>query len=58
MTVRYPDTRIEEVSNTLAGVSFPDPYRWLERSTNQRAFSMIRIPAERAMTKPRQTGSR
>jgi prolyl oligopeptidase len=30
MTVRYPNTRTEDVQDTLAGVSFPDPYRWLE----------------------------
>lgn len=29
----YPDTRIEDVTETLAGLSFPDPYRWLERES-------------------------
>lgn len=28
--VRYPAARIEDVADTLTGVSFPDPYRWLE----------------------------
>ncbi|MGC2030842.1 MAG: hypothetical protein WA642_12535, partial [Steroidobacteraceae bacterium] len=28
--LRYPDTRVETACDTLAGVSFPDPYRWLE----------------------------
>ena len=27
----YPASRIEDVTDTLAGVSFPDPYRWLEQ---------------------------
>jgi prolyl oligopeptidase len=26
----YPGTRIDKAHDTLAGVSFPDPYRWLE----------------------------
>jgi prolyl oligopeptidase len=26
----YPDTRREETVDTLAGLTFPDPYRWLE----------------------------
>lgn len=29
-SVVYPDTHIDEATETLAGVSFPDPYRWLE----------------------------
>jgi prolyl oligopeptidase len=35
MTLFYPDTRIEDVTDTLAGVSFPDPYRWLERDDDE-----------------------
>src|SRR5688572_17576390 len=31
MTVTYPDTRIDGgIQDTLCGISFPDPYRWLE----------------------------
>lgn len=30
MTMRYPETRIEDSIDTLASVSLPDPYRWLE----------------------------
>ena len=30
MTEPYPETRSEDVQETLTGVSFPDPYRWLE----------------------------
>jgi prolyl oligopeptidase len=35
MSVIYPDTRIEEATDTLAGVSFSDPYRWLEEDTDE-----------------------
>jgi prolyl oligopeptidase len=35
MTVSYPDTRTEDVQDTLAGVSFPDPYRWLEQENEE-----------------------
>lgn len=31
----YPEARIEEVQDTLAGVSFRDPYRWLEGDTEE-----------------------
>jgi prolyl oligopeptidase len=31
----YPRTRVDEVSDTLAGVSFPDPYRWLESESTE-----------------------
>ena len=27
----YPDARREDVNDTLSGISFPDPYRWLEK---------------------------
>lgn len=27
---RYPDTRVEDVSETLAGIAFANPYGWLE----------------------------
>jgi prolyl oligopeptidase len=30
MSMTYPDTRIDDAEDTLCGVSFPDPYRWLE----------------------------
>ena len=35
MLMRYPDTPVEGARDTLAGVSFPDPYRWLEQSTDE-----------------------
>lgn len=31
----YPDARIEDVQDTLASVSFPDPYRWLENDSDE-----------------------
>lgn len=31
----YPATRIEQVTETLSGVSFPDPYRWLESESEE-----------------------
>jgi prolyl oligopeptidase len=33
--IRYPDTRMEAQWDTLAGVSFPDPYRWLEQDSEE-----------------------
>ena len=33
--LRYPAARIEAAEDTLAGVSFPDPYRWLERDADE-----------------------
>jgi prolyl oligopeptidase len=33
MHVPYPDSRTEDVTDTLAGVTFPDRYRWLESDT-------------------------
>jgi prolyl oligopeptidase len=35
MTLSYPDTRTEDAWDTLAGVSFPDPYRWLEQDSDE-----------------------
>jgi len=35
MSVCYPETRIDDVKDTLAGVSFPDPYRWLEEDNEE-----------------------
>jgi prolyl oligopeptidase len=32
--LRYPNTRIDDVEDTVAGVSFPDPYRWLEKHSD------------------------
>src|ERR1700722_19204603 len=31
----YPETRIDSVRDTLTGVSFPDPYRWLEQDNEE-----------------------
>jgi prolyl oligopeptidase len=31
----YPDTRREIVRDTLSGISFPDPYRWLEKDGDE-----------------------
>jgi len=31
----YPETRTEEVVEELAGVRFPDPYRWLEEDSDE-----------------------
>ncbi len=28
--MRYPETRIDDATDDLAGISFPDPFRWLE----------------------------
>lgn len=33
MIEAYPEARIEQVTDTLAGVSFEDPYRWLEQDS-------------------------
>jgi prolyl oligopeptidase len=35
MRTRYPETRIEEANETLGGVSFVDPYRWLEEESEE-----------------------
>lgn len=35
MRLSYPPARIETVTDTLSGVSFPDPYRWLEGETEE-----------------------
>lgn len=35
MVLAYPDTRIEDVTDTLAGVAFPDPYQWLEQESEE-----------------------
>lgn len=35
MRLGYPATRVEESVDTLCGVSFPDPYRWLEQDTDE-----------------------
>jgi prolyl oligopeptidase len=32
-TVRYPNTRRDEVTETIGGITFEDPYRWLETDT-------------------------
>jgi prolyl oligopeptidase len=34
VTSDYPATRCEETVDTLAGIGFPDPYRWLEDGTS------------------------
>jgi prolyl oligopeptidase len=31
----YPDARIEETEDILAGISFSDPYRWLEQDSDE-----------------------
>jgi prolyl oligopeptidase len=31
----YPEARIEDVEDTLSGICFPDPYRWLEDDTEE-----------------------
>jgi prolyl oligopeptidase len=33
--IAYPPARIENVQDTLSGVSFADPYRWLEADTDE-----------------------
>jgi len=33
--LQYPDARVENAEDCLAGVSFPDPYRWLEGNTDE-----------------------
>jgi prolyl oligopeptidase len=35
VTWRYPESRIENTIETLAGISFPDPYRWLEERNDE-----------------------
>jgi len=35
MSVIYPETRTEDVMDILAGVTFPDPYHWLESNTTE-----------------------
>jgi len=31
----YPEARVDDVYETLAGVPFPDPYRWLEENSEE-----------------------
>jgi prolyl oligopeptidase len=31
----YPAARVDDLMDTLAGVSFPDPYRWLEQDNDE-----------------------
>lgn len=33
--MEYPNTRIEDVIDSQAGVEFPDPYRWLEGDSDE-----------------------
>lgn len=33
--MKYPQSRIEDATDTLAGVSFQNPYRWLEEDTDE-----------------------
>jgi prolyl oligopeptidase len=35
MTLVYPDTRTEDTTDTLGGIRFPDPYRWLEEESDE-----------------------
>lgn len=35
MNQNYPYTRVEDVQDTLAGISFSDPYRWLEQDGDE-----------------------
>jgi prolyl oligopeptidase len=48
MTMNYPETRSEDVSATLAGVSFPDPYQWLEQQDSEEVRSWQTAQAELA----------
>lgn len=35
MTLTYPITRIADATDEVTGVSFPDPYRWLEQESEE-----------------------
>ena len=35
MNLPYPESRTEDSRDTLSGVSFPDPYRWLESDSEE-----------------------
>lgn len=35
MPIRYPKARTEPAEDVLGGVRFPDPYRWLERDSEE-----------------------
>src|SRR5258705_11412548 len=35
MNLTYPETRMDDLTDTLAGVSFPDPYHWLEQENDE-----------------------
>lgn len=35
MTIQYPEARTVSAHETWAGVSFPDPYRWLEDASDE-----------------------
>jgi prolyl oligopeptidase len=49
----YPDTRIDDVQDTLTSVSFPDPYRWLELD-NEEVRRWQRAQAELASSHVRE----
>jgi prolyl oligopeptidase len=35
--LKYPEARVVDEQDTAAGVTFPDPYRWLEEETDETA---------------------
>lgn len=45
--LKYPDTRKQDCVDTVAAVSFPDPYRWLEQETDE-VRNWQRVQAELA----------
>ena len=41
--LNYPQTRKEDVVDTLHGVKIADPYRWLEDDNSEETLSLIHI---------------
>src|SRR5579875_2574471 len=42
----YPPARREEIVDTLAGLTFPDPYRWLENNSDPEVVAWQRAENE------------
>src|SRR5688572_30522082 len=51
--LHYPDTRIDNIDETLTGVFFSDPYRWLEQESAE-VWQWQRAQAELASSHVRE----